>query len=412
MSKNHLLIGFGCFLAILFLPEYTVHGKSLIFDRNARSPVILVPGDGGTQMEAKLDKPAVVHFFCSQKTDWFPIWLNLELITPLTIDCLVDNLRLVYDNKTHTTSNAPGVKMRIVNFGNTTSVEYLDSSQLSVTAYFYPIVQILVKKGYKRGISVRAAPYDFRKAANELSQYYKDLKDLVENTYTLNGNQPVTIIAHSMGNIVTLYFLNTMTQTWKDKYIKRFVTMGAPWGGAMKTMKVVASGDNLGVFVVRTIRARIEQRTMPSTTWMMPSPTLWQPHEVLVETPDRNYTVHDYEHFFRDIGFPDGWSIRKDTQGLVKDISAPGVEVHCLHGSDIRTPARFVYGKGYFPDYQPTMVPDDGDGTVNIRSLIACTKWKTEQKAKVAHEVFPGAEHMAMMNNKEILAYIDKLLTT
>jgi lysophospholipase-3 len=54
---------------------------------------ISVPGDGGTQLEGKLDKPSHVHFYCERKTDWFPLWLNLELISPLTIDCLVDNLR-------------------------------------------------------------------------------------------------------------------------------------------------------------------------------------------------------------------------------------------------------------------------------------------------------------------------------
>lgn len=49
-----------------------------------------VPGDGGSQIEAKLNKPEVVHYVCDKKTDKYDnIWLNLELLVPVVIDCLV-----------------------------------------------------------------------------------------------------------------------------------------------------------------------------------------------------------------------------------------------------------------------------------------------------------------------------------
>lgn len=41
-------------------------------------------------MEAKLDKPSVVHYVCDKKTtDFFSLWLNMELLMPVVIDCLV-----------------------------------------------------------------------------------------------------------------------------------------------------------------------------------------------------------------------------------------------------------------------------------------------------------------------------------
>lgn len=49
-----------------------------------------VPGDGGSRIDAKLNKPDVVHYLCDKKTnDYSNIWLNLELLVPYVIDCLV-----------------------------------------------------------------------------------------------------------------------------------------------------------------------------------------------------------------------------------------------------------------------------------------------------------------------------------
>lgn len=58
--------------------------------------LIAVPGDLGNQLEARLDKPTVVHYICYKKTDtYFTLWLNLELLVPVAIDCWIDNIRWV-----------------------------------------------------------------------------------------------------------------------------------------------------------------------------------------------------------------------------------------------------------------------------------------------------------------------------
>ncbi|KAL8603156.1 hypothetical protein ACOMHN_059328 [Nucella lapillus] len=384
--------------------------------KQPKYPVILVPGDGGSQLFAKLDRAETPHFFCAKKTaEYYNIWLNLEQFVPYPIECFVDNMRLRYNRTTHATHNAKGVDIRIERFGDTSTVEWLDASRVSHEiadlAYFYTLVESLVAKNYTRNVNIRGAPYDFRKAPNELGVYYKNLTKLIEDTYAMNGNLPVVVVAHSMGNPTMLYFYNHMAQAWKDKYIRAHVSMAGVWAGAIKPIRLMTSGDSLGVFVVNPLTVRPEQRGMPSTAWLMPSLRFWNRSEVVVITEHRNYTVYDYQQLFQDINYTDGYLMWKDTNGLIVDLDAPQVEVHGLHGIGLNTPGVLKFSPGGFPDKYPDTIFDDGDGTVNIRSLEAFLAWKVRQKQPVKHEVFKGAEHMAILKDPRVLDYVVKFVT-
>ena len=57
-------------------------------------PVIMIPGDGGSRIEARLNKTRGPSSVCYWTSDWFELWLNLYYFLPKTFDCLVDNMRL------------------------------------------------------------------------------------------------------------------------------------------------------------------------------------------------------------------------------------------------------------------------------------------------------------------------------
>ena len=72
-------------------------------------PIVLVPGNGGSQLEAQLNKTMSSHWWCSKTSDWwaeqiswfcsyiscprYTLWLNLEQLGPWQISCFAENIR-------------------------------------------------------------------------------------------------------------------------------------------------------------------------------------------------------------------------------------------------------------------------------------------------------------------------------
>lgn len=79
-------------------------------------------------------------------------------------------------------------------------------------------------------------------STDQQEEYHQKLSGLVEEMYATYG-KPVFLIGHSLGCLHLLYFLLRQPQSWKDRFIDGFISLGAPWGGSIKPMLVVASGE-------------------------------------------------------------------------------------------------------------------------------------------------------------------------
>lgn len=100
---------------------------------------------------------------------------------------------------------------------------------------------------------------------------------------------------------------------------------------------------------------------------------------------------------------------------ILQKLEPPGVEVHCLHGIGLDTPGVLVYtSKSDWFDYAPTVINDNGDGTVNLRSLHGCLRWSGKQSAPVHHQEFKGyyAEHLEILKNPDVMTYIAKIVSS
>ncbi|XP_053281991.1 phosphatidylcholine-sterol acyltransferase [Pleuronectes platessa] len=375
---------------------------------NSTPPLIIVPGNLGNRLEAKLNKPTLVSWMCYKKTEhWFPLWIDLNMFMPIGIDCWIDNIRLVYDRTTRRSSNSPGVQVRVPGFGQTYPIEYLDYNKLA--GYFFSMVQHLVDVGYTRNETIRGAPYDWRLAPNENEEYLVKLKDLVEEMYDQNQH-PVYLLGHSMGSHYVLYFLNQQPQAWKDKFIRGFISLGAPWGGAVKPLRVMASGENDGIPMISNIKIREEQRMTTTNPWMLPSDKAWPKDHVFISTPTFNYTNQDYHQLFKDISFEDGWYMWEDTKNLTSDLIPPGVETWCMYGVGLPTPITYIYDEN-FPNVDPVdFVYADGDNTVDSFSMSLCKRWSGQQEKPVHVTEYRGLTHLDIVVHEKVINQIQDIL--
>jgi len=89
----------------------------------------------------------------------------------------------------------------------------------------------------------------------------------------------------------------------------------------------------------------------------------------------------------------------------------PNIKMFCFHGTKVPTPGVLKYAEGYFPNYTPNIRIDDGDGTVNLRSLEACQLWRSKQKQPIVYEELEHAEHNGILGDARLIRFIIKALS-
>ena len=227
--------------------------------------------------------------------------------------------------------------------------------------------------------------------------------------YEMNGNRKVTIVVHSMGGPVSLYFLTrVVNQEWKDTYIHSYVTLAGAWSGGNAIVPNLVSGPYANDTLERQVgveELRDLYRTFPSFYLLLPRAAAWN-DTVLVVTPSRNYTANDYQELFADAGYSQGYT---QFTGIDMMRPAPNVSTYCFYGVGVDTPMTFIYDDG-FPNTPPTVIPGDGDNAVNTPSSEICLQW-ANSGYPFKRTVFPGVDHGAILTDASVLQAIEDIVT-
>ena len=408
MGKNFISILAMAFLIVL----------SAITPLDCFKPVIIIPGTGGSQIEAKLDKPSVNHFYCSRTSDWYTLWLSVTQLIPPFINCWVDNIMLLWDPMTKTYSNNAGVSTRIpYSDGSTLNFEYMDPSiHYGDSDYFHTLVEAMVGAGGVRNVTIRGSPYDFRYSPSSAyaGNWFDKMTALVEETYELNNRTKVTILSHSMGCLYGLWFLNQKDDEWKSKYIFQWIPTAGVFGGAGSGIKQVLSGDVSIVPIpgLTGLMVREEQRSFESSMILLPTAQVWG-NRPLIFTPNYNYSVNDYEVLFQRSNFEHGFERYQLVANQTANLNPPGVHTVHLYGTDMDTPTFFRYSSDSNFDEEPETINGNGDDTVPIASLqSAGLLWKDNNNGMAFFEKsFSGQTHTGILKNSEYTQDVLQLLS-
>ncbi|CAN6317829.1 unnamed protein product [Urochloa humidicola] len=115
---------------LLSLASWPIFVGSLALEASGLHPVILLPGYGCSQLDARLTgafDPTSTAPSCGggvlkgKKKGWFRVWNNRTAMQedPALLPCYAELLRLVYDPAAGDYRNVPGVETRVLAFGTT-----------------------------------------------------------------------------------------------------------------------------------------------------------------------------------------------------------------------------------------------------------------------------------------------------
>eukprot|EP01132_Coremiostelium_polycephalum_P003670 gene3670-4570_t len=371
-------------------------------------PIVLVPGIAGSILEAKLFKQDVPAWYCTKQSDWFRLWLNLRELTVQS--CWFDNLQLTYNITSDIYYNQPGVNIRPYDFGGTAGVAYLDYKlglPVGITNVYGNMIKFFEDLGYTRSLNIVGAPFDWRLPIKELVKngWMLQFKHLIESTYHLNGNKKVVLIAHSMGGMVSLHFLNSMTDAWKKEFIDSYIPIAVPWSGSPKAIRNIVSGDDFGISVVSNDLMRDFARQSGGVAQLVPDPLVWPSSQVFVKNGNIHYTASTMASLFSSMGLDSTAMIYNRVKSVLKGLT-PKVRTYCLYGTGVSTEIMYEYKKGL---NNPPLIWEttEGDGTVPSESLKFCKNWVGKNSGQqVDITEFPLADHVGILSHKPIFDYI------
>lgn len=233
----------------------------------------------------------------------------------------------------------------------------------------------------------------------EQQGYYSQLQSLVETMYNDNSER-VTIVAHSMGGLVSLYFLNNVVnQEWKDRYINAYIPIAAPFAGSASAL----GGVILGLQSAGGRDSIATVRSWPGLVMLFPSPSIYGDN-VLISTPARNYTANDYQELFNTIGYTNGYQMYLGTDDINVGYPAPNVTVHCVVGINIPTPVGLSYPTGNISNTSSAVIVNGpGDGLVGDLATGVCLRWQNEQQNSFTYQAVPNVDHGALLSDMNVL---------
>lgn len=326
------------------------------------------------------------------------IWPWPNDMTAVDLVCYIKLLKVTFDPSTNTFHDLPGVNISVVDFGGLSGLSF--SMWLGAYEQF----------GYKEGVNMFGAPFDWRQSSQGSQQLYTDLQALIERVATTTKKR-VALLAPSYGPQVMLGFLQLMTQQWRDTYLEWFVASSPVWSGSSTALYSMAAGlsltPNSSGVIDRAFRDF--EVHLPSMMWLCPksgTDNYTYPSDMpLILTSTKNYSAFDLERVLADVGYSDAVAQAKYLQhsGSLYKFEAPLVNTWVNYGYQLDTLDTVTMDVPLSPSRMSKAINatlSSGDGIVTLRSSLRSMLWTdAHQKANklLIHSGYPSMEHAACL---------------
>lgn len=275
----------------------------LEFNPEDRIPVIIIPGL--CQISSKLTQNPPTE--CSTN-DWESLWINPLIIsnTPMGGECWKKKATVYYKKDKYgdyTFQNLEGLETEANYFGTLRGIDYMSDFSYGgkVMEYFKETTDCLRIYGYTDGVDLFGAPYESRTILNKdvMAKWIRDTKKLIQYAYTRSGDKKVALLGHSVGCLVTHYFLHQQTNEWKNKYISKFISVAGPYGGIPKVLRVIlgTSLSNISTGSIAVDHLIEAGSTVSALYLLLPKEDLFGSMEIL-KIGDKVYRPRNYEELF------------------------------------------------------------------------------------------------------------------
>merc|ERR1711865_274638 len=402
----------------------------------ALDPVILLPAFAGSVLDANLTNRSAFRDCATTSADYC-LYASAQQFT-VRLDCMLNNMALHWDSQAGTSgcvANSAGVQTKPRDFGGLGGVTMVNPDDPSVAHIntLYDLINALESTlGYKKGTTLRGAPYDFRLVGDECytETYLGLLKQLVEETVEQNGER-VRFVCHSQGCLLGNVFLSRMESSWKDQHMSGLVALAPPFAGAPDVMQSLIVGPvETGITpVVLSTKLGKATGTWPGLVALMPANlgniTVYN-STPLVMTPSKNYTLSDMRDLLIDITdlntTKSSYSVNRTllwpylSEHVWASSDPPGVNVDAFYVDDVATPYSIRFTKDDFSDGGQAVGHVAGDGTVPMMSgATPCQAWKERD---TAHDIncvalqLGGTVHMGVPSDVRVIEKVVAILNS
>jgi hypothetical protein len=208
--------------------------------------------------------------------------------------------------------------------------------------------------GYERGVNFFEFAYDWRQ---DVRRTAKRLAETIEN---LSLDQPITIMAHSLGSLVTRYYL---TRLGGEKKVERVMLMGGPHMGVPRMLMCALVAPDILPFGIMGERMRQLILQFPTVYQILPT------YACSVDQTGREINFFENESWLSETYRPFLRSAREFRKELGNRVNVPAISIF---GYGLKTVSELSLHSEREGDYRNIVFRQElnGDNTIPQRSAV------------------------------------------